>query len=239
MGRRAPKRGQRGSRRWKRLRAAQRRAETRHKRRIRQAHHQAAKEVVAWAVEQRVGRLAIGDLSGITASDSGRKQNLRLRQWRRTHLVAALKDKSERAGIEVMVVDERGTSSTCPRCRSRASKPRGRNFSCQSCGLSAHRDVVGARNIAGRAGGITSTPVLVTHRRAGISPARRDRRRHLLDARRSCPAPGRPETYVSGSRSQGRRRDGNESLAATAPQADLVRPPCEDQGPSPKGAEVA
>jgi hypothetical protein len=34
--------------------------------------------------------------------------------------------------------------------------------------------------------------VLVTHRRAGQPPARRDRRRHLMDRRRSCPAPGRP-----------------------------------------------
>ncbi|MGH2807407.1 MAG: RNA-guided endonuclease InsQ/TnpB family protein [Actinomycetota bacterium] len=222
IGRRAPKKGQRGSRRWKKLRAAQRKAEARHRRCIRQAHHEAAKEVVAWAVAHKVGRLAIGDPKGITTSDSGRKQNLRLRLWRRTHLVAALSDKAQLAGIEVVMVDERGTSSTCPDCGTRVSKPKGRNFCCHSCGLRAHRDVVGARNIAGRAGGITGTAVLVTHRRAGTVPARRDRRRHLFDARRSGPAPGRPGTTVPGSRSPGRRRDGNASSAATAPQDGLA-----------------
>jgi len=53
MGRKAPSRGQRGSRRWRKLRRNQRRAEARHRRRIRQAHHEAAKTVVAWAVDHR------------------------------------------------------------------------------------------------------------------------------------------------------------------------------------------
>jgi transposase len=39
---RAPKPGQRGSRRWRKYRSAQRRAEVHHRRRVRQAHHQAA-----------------------------------------------------------------------------------------------------------------------------------------------------------------------------------------------------
>jgi hypothetical protein len=74
------------------------------------------------------------------------------------------------------------------------SKPNGRVFTCGSCGLVAHRDVVGATNIAARGGGTTSVPTLVTHHRAGVVPARRDRRRHPMDQRRrSCPAPGRPQ----------------------------------------------
>ncbi|MGQ0803066.1 MAG: RNA-guided endonuclease TnpB family protein [Actinomycetota bacterium] len=194
-----PRRGQRGSRRWRKLRATQRRAETRHRRRVRLAHHQAAKTVVAWAIEHRVGILAVGDLVGIAARAVGRRQNLRLRQWRRTHLVGALRDKAATAGIKVVTVDERATSSTCPECGSRTAKPRGRNFACPTCGHREHRDIVGARNIAARSGGTTRTPVRVTHRRAGQPPARRDRRRHLWDRRRSSPAPGRPVT--TGSRS--------------------------------------
>ncbi|MBA2325756.1 MAG: transposase [Actinobacteria bacterium] len=194
MGRKAPRRGQRGSRRWRKLRAAQRRAETKHRRRVRLAHHQAAKSVVTWALERRVGTLAIGDLAGITTRSLGRHQNLRLRQWRRTHLVGAMRDKAQAAGIQVFKVDERATSSTCPQCGSRTTKPRGRNFACPSCGHQEHRDIVGARNIAAHSGGTTRTPVRVTHRRAGHVPARRDRRRHLWDQRRSSPAPGRPVT---------------------------------------------
>ena len=201
MGRKTPRRGQRGSRRWRKLRAAQRAAEARHLRRTREAHHIAAKAVVDWALDQRVGRILIGDPKGIATRDVGRRQNRRLRQWRRTHLTNTLVDKATLAGIAVTLVDERGTSSTCPSCLVSVPKPKGRVFSCGSCGLVAHRDVVGATNIAAKGGGITSVPTLVTHRRAGTVPARRDRRRHRMDDRRlSCPAPGRPRK-TRGSRS--------------------------------------
>ena len=194
MARKTPaKNGQRGSRRWRKLRAAQRRAEARHLRRVRQAHHEAARQAVAWATAQKVGTIVTGDLRGIARQDAGRHHNRRVgNTWRRTHLLAALSDKAQVAGIQVMLVDERGTSSTCPQCASRTPKPRGRNFACPQCGYQGHRDLAGARNIAARGGGITTAPAVVTHRRSGTVPARRDRRRHLMDQRRSCPAPGRP-----------------------------------------------
>jgi IS605 OrfB family transposase len=209
--RRAPKPGQRDSRRWRRYRYRQRQAEARHRRRVHQSQHQAAKLVVAFAVRQRVGTLVVGDLAGITNRDVGRVQNLRLRQWRRTHLLQALRDKAQRAGIRIRLVDERGTSSMCPSCARRTPKPRGRQFSCPHCEFQGHRDLVGAANIAAKLGGGPTSvglPVLVEHRRAGSVPARRDRRRHLHDRRRSCLASGLPEVYGSacGSRSPGEGR---------------------------------
>jgi IS605 OrfB family transposase len=229
--RRAPKPGQRGSRRWRRHRARLRRAEARHRRRVHQAQHQAAKQVVAFAVRRRVGTLVVGDPKGITDRDAGRAHNLRLRQWRRTHLLQALRDKAERAGMAVRLVDERGSSSTCPVCQHRVPKPAGRRFGCPHCGLHGHRDLVGACNIAAKAGGGrtgTAVAVLVEHRRAGIVPARRDRRRHQYDQRRrrSCPAPGHPATLVAaaGCRS---------SAAESSPAAG------EDQTASPNRANVA
>ena len=207
-----PSRGQRGSRRWRQLRAAQRRAEAANQRRVRQAHHEAARTLVDWAVRQGVGTVLVGDPKGITHQDAGVVHNRRLRTWRRTHLMAAIADKAERVGIRVERVDERGTSSTCPRCGLRAPKPSGRNFSCPHCGHAGHRDLVAAHNIAARRGGtITTSPLVVEHRRVGTPTQRRDRRRHQMDQRRSCPAPGRPAT-----------QDG-ESLAN----------PCEDQ-PTPR-----
>jgi IS605 OrfB family transposase len=205
--RRAPKPGQRGSRRWRRHRARVRRVEARHRRRVHQAQHQAARQVVAFAVRQRVSMLLIGDPKGITERDVGRVQNLRLRQWRRTHLLQALRDKAEQAGIRVRLVDERGSSSTCPACHRRVPKPAGRRLHCPHCSFQGHRDLVGAHNIAAKAGGGdigTAVAVLVEHRRAGIVPARRDRRRHQCDRRRrrSCPAPGHPAaTTAAGCRS--------------------------------------
>jgi IS605 OrfB family transposase len=192
MAAKAPRRGQRGSRRWKKLRAAQRRAESRHLRRVRHAHHHAAKELIAWAVAHRIGTLIVGHPKGIAGRDAGRHQNRRVANtWRRTHLSAALADKAAQAGITVRLVDERATSSTCPHCSCRA-KPSGRRFACPACGYRGHRDLTAAINIAAKSGGTTADVSAVTHRRAGHPPARRDRRRHLMDRRRSCPAPGRP-----------------------------------------------
>ncbi|HKN49455.1 MAG TPA: transposase [Actinomycetota bacterium] len=197
----APSKGQKGSRRWRRYRASRRKAEARHRRRVRQAHHEAAKSVMSWLVDHEVGTVVVGDPKGITTRGCGHRQNLALRNWRCTHLLACLSDKAELAGIKVVLVNERGTSSTCSECNKGVPKPRGRSFSCPHCGHRCHRDLVGARNIAARGGGSTRAPARVTHRRAGRAPARRDRRRHLFDVRRSCPAPGRPGR--PGSRSQG------------------------------------
>jgi transposase len=82
--------------------------------------------VIAFVVRHQVGTLLIGEPKGITGNNAGRVQNLRLRRWRRTHLLQALCNKAELAGVVMRLVDERGTSSTCPACRRRVSKPKGR-----------------------------------------------------------------------------------------------------------------
>jgi putative transposase len=197
VARRASKPGQRGSRRWRHYRRRQRLAEARHRRRVRQAQHEAATAVVAWAVDRRVGTLAVGDPRGVLNVKAGRQHNQRTRDWRIGHLIAVLKDKAELAGVSMQLVDERGTSSTCPACRSRIPKPAGRVLACPVCQFTGHRDLVAAANIAARGGG-GITPVVpagVTHRRAGahlpgVAPSRRDprRRAHHRGARGS---PGR------------------------------------------------
>jgi putative transposase len=228
--RRAPKPGQRGSRSWRHHRAQVRRAEERHRRRVHQAQHQAAKQVIAFVVRHQVGTLLIGDPKGITDNHTGRVQNLRLRRWCRTHLLQALRDKAELAGIQVHLVDERGTSSTCPVCRQRVPKPKGRRFGCAYCGFYGHRDLVGAHNIAAKAGGgqlSVDLPTLIEHRRAGIVPARRDRRRHRHDdRRRSCLAPGHPDEPAC-------------SPGCRSPDARLQVSPGEDQAARPNRANVA
>lgn len=185
LARRAPRPGQRGSRRWRRHRRRQRAVEARHLRRVRQAQHEAAKTVVEWAVKNRVGLLAVGDPRGVLRLDGGRRHNQRVRTWRVGHLIRALSDKADAAGITVQLTDERGTSSTCPSCAQRVPKPAGRVFTCPHCGHAGHRDLIAAANIAARAGGgpiPAQTAAGITHRRAGshlpgVNPARRDPRR--------------------------------------------------------------
>jgi IS605 OrfB family transposase len=228
--RRAPRPGQRGSRRWRRHRLAARRAEARHRRRIHQGQHAAAKQAVAFAVRQGVGILLVGDPKHITSQHVGRVQNLRLRQWRRTHLVQALRDKAEQAGLIVRMVDERGTSSTCPACRRKVPKPSGRRFRCPHCTFTWHRDLVGAANIAANHGGGPTGPaprVPVEHRRAGVVPARRDRRRHQQDQRqRSCLATGHPQEHRG-------------SFGCRSPHATINPASGEDQATKPNRADVA
>jgi IS605 OrfB family transposase len=184
--RRAPKPGQRGSRRWRRHRRRQRQAEARHGRRVRQAQHEASRTVIAWAAENRIGTLAVGDPRGVLNLNTGRRHNQRTRDWRIGHLIRALADKAAAAGIAVRLVDERGTSSTCPQCSRRVPRPAGRNFRCSHCGRGGHRDLIAAANIAARNGGGTIPATIsgagITHRRAGahlpgVHPARRDPRR--------------------------------------------------------------
>jgi transposase len=185
VARRAPKPGQRGSRRWRQYRRRQRIVEARHRRRVRQAQHEAARTVIGWAAARRIDTLAVGDPRGVLGLAAGRRHNQRTRDWRVGHLIGALRDKAGQAGIAFTLVDERGTSSTCPGCRARVPKPAGRVFSCPRCGQQGHRDLIAAANIAGRLPGGTTPAVTaagVTHRRAGdhlpgVSAARRDPRR--------------------------------------------------------------
>ena len=217
VARRAPGRGARGSRRWRRYRHRARLVEGRHRRRVRQAQHEAARTVVSWAVRQRIGVLHVGDPRGVLNVDAGRRHNLRLRQWQIGRILQVLTDKATLAGITVRLVDERGTSSTCPTCHYRVPKPRGRTLSCPHCAFSGHRDLVAAASIATRVPGggpttRTAMPVLpkvVTHRRAG---------RHLPGAGQSRRDPRRPPRAAGGS--VGPRRPapppGGEPLAQKA-----------------------
>ncbi|WP_425293470.1 transposase [Micromonospora cremea] len=130
-------------------------------------------------------------------------------------LLQVLTDKATLAGITLRLVNERGTSSTCPACQRRVPKPRGRTLSCPHCRFSGHRDLVAAATIATRIpGGGPTTPTAVvlpevlTHRRAG---------RHLPGAGRSRRDPRRPRAARG---SVGPRRpappSGGESLAHKA-----------------------
>ena len=156
--------------------------------------------VIAWVIQQRAGTVAVGDPRGVLVLSAGRRHNRRVRDWRVGHLITVLADKAEQAGITMVLVDERGSSSTCPKCLKRVPKPSGRVFTCPHCGFTGHRDLVAAAHIAARAGG-GITPVVaadVTHRRAGshlpgVSPARRDPRRRPHHGRaRASPGRHRP-----------------------------------------------
>ena len=178
VARRAPRPGQKGSRRWRHYRRRQRLVEARHRRRVRQAQHEAAKTVITWAVARRAGTLGVGDPRGVLSIKAGRRHNQRTRDWRIGHLITALKDKAEAAGINLQLVDERGTSSTCPACVSRIPKPAGRVLACPACRFTGHRDLSAAASIAARAAAGARPPSRLASRTAApgrtcpVSPPR-------------------------------------------------------------------
>ncbi|MEV0373186.1 transposase [Streptomyces sp. NPDC050636] len=63
--------------------------------------------------------------------------------------LAILNAKAESAGREVIAVNSRNTSRTCPECghTAKENRPTQEKFHCQACGHTAHADTVGALNV--------------------------------------------------------------------------------------------
>jgi IS605 OrfB family transposase len=210
VARRVPTKAQLGSRRWRQYRVRTRKLEKRHRRRVAQVTHEGARAVVDFAVAAPIGTLVVGDPRGLLKQDAGRRQNQAVSNWRPGQAIAALTDKATLAGITVELVNERGTSSTCPNCRERVAKPKGRTFTCTTCGLIAHQDVVGAANIASRGsrGGEPFDPsgLEIMHRRAGRHlPGRTRRDRGIVGL---APRGAKVGSYSTSFHVAGRGRDG-------------------------------
>ena len=94
VARRAPSKGQRGSRRWKKYQARTRVLEGRHRRRLAQVRHEAARSVVDFVRENRIGFLVVGDPRGVLDREAGHRQNLATRNWRVGQLIGVLKGQS-------------------------------------------------------------------------------------------------------------------------------------------------
>jgi putative transposase len=106
--------------------------------------------VVDWAQERQAGTLAIGDMRTVAAGKRmGAKSQQKISLWSHGNVRQYITYKAQAEGITVELVDERNTSKTCPAC-GHQYKPRGRVYRCPTCGLVAHRDVVGSVNILSR-----------------------------------------------------------------------------------------
>ena len=103
-----------------------------------------------------------GDLTGIrTDTKFNKKTNAMIHNfWSHKYLVDRLRWTLENHGMGLKLINERGTSSKCPRCRSKEKIRRGRLYKCKNCGIEAHRDAVGALNI-GLAEGVELSPEVI------------------------------------------------------------------------------
>jgi len=145
------------SRRWRRLRRAQRKMFAQRKRRQRDLLHKVSHATIQWCKERNIGTLAIGDVRNVADKTKvDHRLNSKVRQkisnWPHGMLRQYLGYKAERAGIGVHDdVPEPHTSQTCLKCRHRY-KPKGRTYSCTNklCDFVFPRDGVGGANILSR-----------------------------------------------------------------------------------------
>jgi putative transposase len=94
--------------------------------------------------------LAIGDVRDVAdGKRMGAHTQQKIALWSHGKVRHYITYKAQAAGISIERIDEHETSKTCPRC-AHQYKPRGRVYRCPTCGLVAHRDVVGAVNIRSR-----------------------------------------------------------------------------------------
>lgn len=135
-----------GSRRCKKLRRVRATQACRIERRVRDMRHKATRQAIDFCIENKVGKVFIGNPDGVRRNACGRKHNQRMCQWEYGKDINYLEQKSNKAAIECFTGSERGTSSRCPECGAK-HKPHGRNWNCKACGFSGHRDVVGGVNM--------------------------------------------------------------------------------------------
>lgn len=144
-----------GSRRWKRLSARKAQASAKLARQQRNFLHQASRKLVRFCQQQRVNRIAIGDVRDIQDGiDLGRATNQKISQWPHGQFVSYVADKAAQVGMATEQIPEDYSTRTCSACgHLRFNAPRGRVYRCTHPGCRArlNRDGNGAANICSRA----------------------------------------------------------------------------------------
>ena len=113
---------------------------------MRDIDHKLSREIVSFAVQNKVGIIKLEKLANIRRTTrKSRKNNPSLHTWSFYRLANYIEHKAKLLGIQVEYVDPAYTSQTCPVCGKR-HKTNNRNYRCE-CGYRSHRDLVGAKNI--------------------------------------------------------------------------------------------
>lgn len=128
-------------------RQALRKASGREKRHVEHINDEISKSIIEDAAERNIRLIVLEDLTDIRKRiKAGQKVRARLHRWPFRELQQKIVDKACRAGIEVIFVDPRFTSKTCPHCNAIGTRHKHR-FVCKNCGYRAHSDLNGGRNL--------------------------------------------------------------------------------------------
>jgi putative transposase len=123
----------------------------RERRRIEDIYHKVANEIVAEAIEAGASVVVLESIKNIRRRIRYSKAlNGRLNRWGFRRFQKILEYKAKVAGLRVVYVDPRGTSSLCPTCGEKLSPNGYRTVRCPKCGLEGDRDAVAVRNLLER-----------------------------------------------------------------------------------------
>lgn len=120
----------------------------REKRRIEDIYHKLADKIVEKAREDNATTIILERLTNIRRRIRySRAVNGRLHRWSFRRLQKIIEYKAKLAGLNVVYVNARGTSTLCPICREKLSPNGHRLMRCPKCGLEEDRDVIAVRNL--------------------------------------------------------------------------------------------
>ena len=126
---------------------------TKKTRQIKHVLHAQTKAIVEDCVKSNVNEVVIGDLRNIRRGKKwNKKSSQKLHAWSFNRFTELLRYKLALEGIQIIVVNEKGTSKTCNRCgyANRYNRKKRGWFKCRECGYEENADINGAKNILNR-----------------------------------------------------------------------------------------
>ena len=120
-------------------------------RRVEDIYHKLANQIIDEAKELKASTIVLEELANIRKRIRRSKTiNGRLNRWSFRKLQGIMEYKAKHAGLNVIYVNAKGTSSLCPICGGKISPNGYRQLRCLSCGLEEDRDVIAVKNLLRR-----------------------------------------------------------------------------------------
>ena len=120
----------------------------RERRRVEYIYHKLANQIIAYAKEESASAIVLEDLKNMRKKSRGSKAiNGRLNRWSFRKFQEIMEYKAELAGLNVVYVDAKGTSSLCPICGEKLSPNGYRQMKCRKCSLEQDRDIIAVKNL--------------------------------------------------------------------------------------------
>lgn len=139
-----------GSRNYKKYRKAISKLMGKSERKMRNNLKKTAKMYSDYVLINNIKTIVVGDLSNFNMNFKKQKNKKgryqKLVQWTHGRIKELLENNLIRHGVDIVEISEAYTSQTCPKCGDK-HKPTGRNYVCNKCGFTIHRDVLGSYNI--------------------------------------------------------------------------------------------